>query len=129
MGHGNTGRFLVGVPAQRVPACVRLASGSFSFPAVSALGRNPPTHLSADASSSADDHDALANGPVRCRADAQTVTRLSVSELMLLALADASRRRFASFLVPARPQRYCSCQSQKHMDNDHQDDGHARRWS
>jgi hypothetical protein len=62
----------------------------FRFLQFPALGRNLPAHLSADASSSADDHDALANGLVRCCADAPPVTRLRVSELMLLALEDAS---------------------------------------
>jgi hypothetical protein len=69
VGRGDVGRFLVGLPTQRISARVRLASASFSFPAVSAARRGLSTHLSADTPSPEDDRYALANGLVCGSAD------------------------------------------------------------
>jgi hypothetical protein len=74
VGHGNVGRFLVGLPTQCVPTRVRLAPNRLSFLAVSAARRGLSTHLSANAPSPAHDHHALANGFVCGSADPQTVT-------------------------------------------------------
>ena len=69
------GEFLVGLPTQRVPSCVRLAAGGLSFSAVPAAGCRFSTYLSADTASPADDHHALANGSVRGITDAQALIR------------------------------------------------------
>jgi hypothetical protein len=70
----NAGRFLVGVPTQRVPSGVQLAFDRISLLAISVTGRGLSTRLSADAPPSSDDHHALANGFVRGSADPQAVT-------------------------------------------------------
>src|SRR5215469_2198631 len=76
VGHGNVGRFLVGLPTQRVPARVRWTSSRLSFPPGSAVGRSVSAHLSPETPSPADDSYALANGFVCCSANSQAVTQI-----------------------------------------------------